>query len=453
MRAALLAPMLALALASSAPASEPPNIVVILADDQGFGGLSATGATQIATPSIDRICAEGMQFTSFYVHNRCSPTRLAFMTGSDANRAGYDKVIYQWSLIGINDEEITTAELLQEAGYATGMVGKWHLGEWEQFNPVHHGFDSFFGFMKSEDQSEALFRDTQLVEKIKSKTDGIHSEKLLQAGLEFLESHQDQPFFLYYASPIPHVKWKPHPRFEGSSELGAYGDVMQELDWQVGALLDKLDELGLTENTLVIYTTDNGPQLGIGGEESSGIFRDGKWTNFEGGIRVPCFLRWPAKITAGTSNDEITAIYDLLPTFCELAGVELPADLVIDGKSLVPYLRGESPEEPIHDSFLVPGSTIRQGDWKLLTKSMTPGGQERYWGERIPAEAGSLFDLRSDPGETTDVSAQHSDIVTALTQRLEEETKNMLENAREIGKTPDYSEERVDEWKNRKKGK
>lgn len=237
-------------------------------------------------------------------------------------------------MIGINQNEITTPELLKRTDYATGIVGKWHLGEWEQFNPINHGFDSFFGFMRHEVRDDGLYRNKRLIEDVARKTDGAHSEKLLKAGTDFIKANQDRPFFLYYASPLPHVPWKPSERFKGSSEHGAYGDVMQELDWQVGALLDTLDELGLAENTLVIYASDNGPQLGIGGEEASGPFRDGKWTNFEGGIRVPCFMRWPGKIEAGSVNSEITGIIDLLPTFCDIAGVKLPQDRVLDGKSI-----------------------------------------------------------------------------------------------------------------------
>ncbi|MEM1295013.1 MAG: sulfatase-like hydrolase/transferase [Verrucomicrobiota bacterium] len=437
--------------AGSLLADDKPNIIFILADDHGFGALSATGAEGIKTPNVDRIAIEGMQFESFYVHNRCSPSRMAFMTGSMSNRVGYSNVIYRKSLVGINDEEITTPELLKQAGYATGIVGKWHLCEYEQFNPVNHGFDSFYGFMKYEGEKSGIYRDRTLVEQGLRITDGVHSEKLRDAGIEFIRANRDRPFFLYYASPLPHVKWMPSERFKGTSGRGDYGDVMQELDWQVGGLLDALDEMGLAENTLVIYTADNGPQLGIGGEESSsGIYRDGKWTNFEGGIRVPCFMRWPGKIAAGGSNDEITAIYDLLPTFCEIADITAPLDRVLDGESILPYLLGEERGLPIHEAFFVADSTYRYRDWKFLAKGGKPGGQERYWGPRSEAEAGSLFNLKTDPGESTDLSGKHPDVVKDLERRLEEAMKELNENSREIGRHPDYSSVNV---KGRKKAR
>jgi arylsulfatase A-like enzyme len=244
--------------ASPVPAGERPNIVFILTDDQGYGDLGCYGAREIATPNVDRLARQGMKFTSFYVHNRCSPTRMALMTGCHAQRVGAGKVIYRREKMGINRSEITVAELLKKAGYATGAVGKWHLGEWPQFNPVQHGFDSFYGFMEYDDKATALYRDLEVVEKIKSKTDGVHSPKLLAAGIEFIKAHKDRPFFLYYASPLPHTRWQPHERFKGSSKQGTYGDVIQEIDWQVGGLMDTLDELNLSNRTLVIYTSDNG---------------------------------------------------------------------------------------------------------------------------------------------------------------------------------------------------
>ena len=435
-----------------AASAQPPNIIFILADDHGFDALSATGATQIQTPHIDRLRDEGIEFTDFYVHNRCSPTRLAFMTGSQSHRAGWHAVIYRWSLVGINEDEITTPELLQQAGYTTGIVGKWHLGEYEPFNPVHHGFDSFYGFMKYEGENTAIYRNTERVEKVKKKTDGIHSEKLLAEGIEFIKTNKDRPFFLFYSSPLPHQPWIPSARFKGTSKQGNHGDVMQELDWQVGELMKTLDELGLAEDTLVIYTADNGPQLNFGGEEKSGIFRDGKWSNFEGGIRVPCFMRWPGKIAAGSRNDQITAIYDLLPTFSEMAGISPPDDRVIDGKSMLPYMQGKQLNNPIHDSFMVNDSTFRYRDWKLIYKKQNPGGTEQFRGDRVAANAGALFNLKEDPGETLDVSKQHPEVVSDLTRRMEAAMQELKQHSREIGKTPDYSPDKSKRLRKQKEG-
>ena len=220
------------------------------------------------------------------------------------------------------------------------------------------------------------------------------------------------------------------------SKQGTYGDVIQEIDWQVGGLMDTLEELGLTDNTLVIYSSDNGPQLNVEGHGSSGPLRDGKWTNFEGGIRVPTIARWPGVVPAGSGNDEITTIMDLLPTFCEIAGVDLPQDRVLDGRSILPYLKGEKPATPIHDTYIVPGATIRHGDWKLLTKDQKPGGSKADTvgkTDRVPAKAGSLFNLKEDVGETTDVSKEHPEKVASLTRMMGAFMKDLQANTRPIG--------------------
>lgn len=432
--------------------ADKPNIVFVLSDDQGYGDLSCYGSEVIATPNIDRLCKEGMKFESFYVHNRCSPTRAALMTGCHADRTGISNVVYRWEGNGLHQDEITVAELLKESGYVTGVVGKWHLGEWEPFHPVNHGFDSFYGFFYSDNDTKSLFRNLEPVEKIKGQTDGAHSPKLRQAGIDFIKAHRDEPFFLYYASPLPHTKWIPHPDFVGSSKQGTYGDVVRELDWQVGGLLDTLDELGLTGNTLVVFASDNGPQLNVEGHGSSGPLRDGKWTNFEGGIRVPCLMRWPGKISAGSTNNEITGIIDMLPTFCALSGAEVPTDRVIDGRNILPYMLGERVDSPIHDSFIAPGSSIRHGDWKLLVKSQKPGGNgTKGMQGRKPAKAGSLFSLKDDLGETTDVSAQHPEKVKQLQRLMSDFMKQFDAHKRPIGWMEGYSEERSLERKRAKR--
>ena len=265
-------------------AAEKPNIVFILTDDQGYGDLGCYGSTDISTPNIDRLRSQGMKFDSFYVHNRCSPTRAAFMTGSHAQRTGLDDVVYWWERNGIHADEVTVAEQLKKAGYTTGIVGKWHLGEWEQFNPVNHGFDHFYGFMHYDDKGLAIYRNKEMVEKVTGMTNGAYSPKLLAAGIEFVTANKDKPFFLYYASPLPHTKWNPNERFRGTSKQGTYGDVIQEIDWQAGALMDTLDELGLADDTLVVYASDNGPQLNVTGHGSAGA--RGRFTRVEE-------IRWP----------------------------------------------------------------------------------------------------------------------------------------------------------------
>ena len=351
----------------SANAADPkPNIVFILTDDQGYGDLGCYGSTNIATPSIDRLCAEGRKF------------------------------------------------------------------------------ESFFGFMEcDDDRTTAIYRNEEIVERIKRKTDGKHSPNLLAAAIEFIKANRDSPFFLYYASPLPHVRWIPMDRFRGSSKQGTYGDVVQEIDWQVGELMDALDELGLAQSTLVVFASDNGPQLNVEGHGSAGILRDGKWTNFEGGIRVPCIMRWPGTIPAGAVINDITGIIDMLPTFCAVAGVDVPSDRVIDGRNILPYMKGNDISPPIHETFIVPGATIRFRNWKLLIKGQKPGGGKSDQvgkTDRVPAEAGSLFDLKDDPGETTDVSAKHREKVQELTKMMNAFMAEFEANSRPIGKVPGTSQ-------------
>ena len=417
--------------AASLCAKERPNIIFILSDDQGYGDLGCYGSNVIQTPNIDSLAKQGMKFESFYVHNRCSPTRAAFMTGCYAQRVDMGKVIYHKDKSGLNSKEITVAELLKSAGYATGIIGKWHLGEWPQFNPVHHGFDYFCGRFADESGESSLFENLERIGDWGDKNDRYCTMTILPKALEFIRRHKEEPFFLYYASNIPHSKWIPHADFQGTSKQGAYGDCVQQLDWAVGELLKELDAQGLTEKTLIIYASDNGPQLNAPGYGSAGPLRDGKWTDFEGGIRVPCVMRWPGRIPPGTTNNEITGIIDMLPTFCEIVGVEIPQDRIIDGKSILPYMLGQRPKTPIHDTYVVPGAVIRHGDWKLLVKDQKPGGGgNRGNTRRIPASAGSLFNLREDIGETEDVSREHPEKADQLRKMMDAFMASFEENVR-----------------------
>lgn len=410
-----------------------PNILFILSDDQGYGDLSCFGSTVIKTPNIDSICRDGIKFESFYAHNRCSPTRAALMTGCYAQRVGIDNVIGYESRKGLNSDEITIPELLKTAGYATGLIGKWHIGEWPQFNPTLHGFDYFFGRIAEKD-GEKLYENREKVGEWEQKNDRYCSKKLLPKAIDFMRTHSKIPFFLYYASNISHTKWVPLPEFEGTSEQGALGDCAQQLDWEVGELLKELDALGIAKNTLVVYASDNGPQLNAKGYGSAGPLRDGKWTDFEGGIRVPCVMRWPGKIPPGTVNREIVGIIDMLPTFCAMTRVAVPTNRVIDGKNILPYMQGLPVKEPIHDTFIIPGSIIRHGDWKLLYREQKPGGGLKNGKEdRVPAKAGSLFNLCEDIGETKDVSDECPEKTAELKKIMESYMKKFKEEMRPAG--------------------
>lgn len=417
-------------------AETPPNIVFIFSDDQGYGDLGCYGSDSIKTPNIDSLARDGMKFESFYVCNRCSPSRAAFLTGSLPGRVGIDKVVYRRDRIGLNQDELTIAELLQRRNYATGLIGKWHLGDWPQFNPVHHGFDTFYGFLEHEERKFGIYENLELKETNVSKTSGVHSPRLLSKAIDFIRSNHQKPFFLYYASPLPHTKWDPLERFKGTSAQGTYGDVVQELDWQVGELLKELKRLELSESTLVVFASDNGPQLNIDGHGSAGVLRDGKWSNFEGGIRVPCLMRWPGKIAAGSVCQQMTAITDMLPTFCKLANAEVPTDRVIDGRSILPYMLGQEPDLPIHNTWIVPGNTIRQGDWKLFVRKGKAGGNNKHKGasKRQPVAAGTLFNLKDDLGETTNAAARHPAVVRQLSDAMSDFMKAYQANPRPSGK-------------------
>jgi arylsulfatase A-like enzyme len=434
-----------------------PNIVFILADDLGYGDLGCYGAKNIHTQNIDSLARDGMKFTSFYVHQRCSPSRLAFMTGSYAHRAGSTKVIYRRDRVGINPAETTTAELLKQAGYTCGLVGKWHLGEWEPFHPLNHGFDYFKGaWHVAADDDEAgeeggAFMENRTVLDPQYRKCGETEHEEVNGALSFIEANQARPFFLFYASRGTHSHWKPSAQFIGTSPRPKnYGDAVQELDFEVGRLLQKLDELGLTSHTLVIFGSDNGAPVTPG--PSNKPLREGKWTNFEGGIRTPWLMRWPGRIPSGAASDAIAGIWDLLPTFCAVADVAPPTDRTLDGVSLLPVLIGKTGLVSPHENVIMAGSTIRQGDWKLFLKAEKPGGKGNRGGK--PTTAGSLYNVATDAGETTDVAAEHPEEVQHLRVAAEAFEKELAAHSRPIGRLEgDDQEEATPEAKNKKNKK
>lgn len=417
-----------------------PNIIFILADDQGYGDLGSFGSDTIKTPNIDSLAKEGMTFTDFYVHNICTPSRMAFMTGAYANRIELSRVLYWGDRMGLHQDEITTAEILKEAGYATSIIGKWHLGAWDEFHPNQHGFDHFFGFWGYTRGKKGLVRNNEVLEDIAKVTHGDHSPKLVNEAIHFIEQNKNKPFFLFYSSPLPHFPFLPSDRFKGSSQQGAYGDQVQDLDWQVGEILKTLDKHQLTDNTLVIYTSDNGPQLTGKFHGSTAGLRDGKWSNFEGGIRVPMLARWPAKIAPATQNTEITSIIDMLPTFSSVAGGQIPTDRIIDGKNLMPYFEAQKLDSPLHETFIIPGKTIRYKNWKLAFTAIQPGGPKSALNGRNGVKKGTLFNLEEDVEETTDVSDKHPEIVKMLTQKMNVFMKELHENRKPIGKAASYTD-------------
>ena len=316
---------------------------------------------------------------------------------------------------------------------------------------MHYGFDYYFGkFYDPGGETQAFYENLERVAEL-DDTDKNGTKKMVPAALKFLQDNKDKPFFLYYASHIPHSKWIPHADFAGSSKQGAYGDCVQQLDWAVGKILNELETLGLKDNTLVIFTSDNGAQLNAPGYGSCAPLRDGKWTNFEGGIRVPCIMKWPGKIAAGSVNEEITAIFDMLPTFCAITGEEVPSDRVIDGKNILPYMLGQNVKTPIHDTFTT-GSTIRYKDWKLYLKKEMPGGNgTKGMQGRTPAEEGSLFNLKEDIGETSNVASQYPEKVKELRKLAEKYKAESSKGMRPPKYVEGFDEETVKRLQQEKK--
>jgi len=408
-----------------------PNVVFILADDLGYGDLGAYGATDLATPSIDRLAREGLRFTDHYAAgNTCSPSRAALLTGRYPPRTGIHAVLFHDAPGGLPASEITIPELLREAGYRTAMVGKWHLGTANEHLPLRHGFDEFFGVLLANDEKNFFVHDGD-----RRLAKPVDQSRLIRRytdrALDFLDraAREDAPFFLYLAHNAPHVPLHPGEGFAGRSRRGTYGDVVEELDASVGELMAKLAALGLDRETLVVFTSDNGPWLAMrDGGGSAGALRGGKTSTFEGGHRVPAIAHWPATIPPGRVARAPVDMMDWLPTFAELAGVPLPRDRPIDGRSLARVLEGsgeraEAPffyfRLPIWDPHARVGA-VRDGRWKLArARRGYPRLLEPLMRTELYGHGTLLFDLESDPGERHDVSGAHPEVVTRLEREIE----------------------------------
>ena len=360
-----------------------PNIIIILTDDQGYADLSCYGARGFKTPNIDRMASEGMRFTDFYVASSvCSPSRASLLTGCYAQRVGLPDVLAppgpEWTKgrtnIGLNKNETTIAQMLKPLGYSTACFGKWHLGHLPPFLPTRHGFDEYFGLPYSNDMIPDDYPPLPLMdgEKVfevnpdQSKLTTLYTEH----SLSFIERNKDNPFFLYVPHSMPHVPLAVSDKYKGKSEQGIYGDVIMEIDWSVGEILKKLKELKIDENTLVIFASDNGPWLEYGNHAGSAYpLREGKFTTFEGGQRVPCIMRWPNKIPVGSTCHELVSTIDFLPTIAAITGASLPS-LEIDGKNIQSLLEDFPDVKSPHDFFYFYSGNelqgIRSGKWKLF---------------------------------------------------------------------------------------
>jgi arylsulfatase A-like enzyme len=428
--------MLSLALAMivattdrAAPAPVP-NVVLLFADDLGYGDLGCYGGRN-PTPRLDRLAAEGLRFTDFYVAQAvCSASRAALLTGCYPNRIGIAGALGPGSRVGIAPGETTLSELLRSRGYATGIFGKWHLGHREASLPTNHGFDAYFGLPYSNDMwprhPTQRFPDLPLVEGtaiIARNPDqrGL-TEWSTREAVKFIDANRDRPFFLYVPYSMPHVPLHASAAFEGSTGLGLYADVIAELDDSVGRILDALDGHGLRERTLVIFTSDNGPWLSYGDHAgSTGGLREGKGTTFEGGVRVPCVVRWPGVVASGSVCREPAMTIDWLPTIARAAGAESPAG--IDGRDITPLLRGEpgaTRGAPLLFYWGDELQAVHSGRFKLhfphehvtLTGPAGTGGAPGAVGKGRIGKA--LFDLEADEAESRDVAGEHPGVVAEL---------------------------------------
>jgi arylsulfatase A-like enzyme len=434
-----------------------PNIIIFFTDDQGYSDVGVYGARGFQTPHLDRMASEGVRFTDFYVAQPvCSASRAALLTGCYPNRIGIAGALGPDAKHGIHDDEVTIAELCKSQGYATAIFGKWHLGHHPKFLPVRHGFDEFCGTPYSNDmwplhpdlvklpanseQRKRGYPNLPLIEGDQAIDDEITAEdqqqftaRFTQRAVKFIERNRDRPFFLYLPHPMPHVPLFCSESFRGRSEQGAYGDVISEIDWSVGQILKTLRQLQLDDHTLVIFTSDNGPWLSYGNHAGSARpLREGKGTTWEGGVRVPCIMRWPGQIPAGTVCREPAMTIDIFPTVARLIDGHLP-DRRIDGKDIWPLASGapgaRSPHEALyfyyHQNDL---EALRSGRWKLVFphkyRSLTgdPGRDGTPDGYSYPTCGLELYDLENDVGEQHNVIDQHPDVVARL-QALAEKAR------------------------------
>jgi arylsulfatase A-like enzyme len=440
--------------APASGAAPVPNFVVVFADDLGYADLGCYGARDIRTPNLDRMAAEGLRFTSFYAAQPvCSASRAALMTGCYPNRIGILSALGPKSKTGLNAKELTIAELLRSRGYATAIYGKWHLGDSPQFLPLRHGFDEYFGLPYSNDMWPRhptggqhypplpLIEGEKVVQEMPDQTQ--LTTWYTERAVAFIERNRGRPFFLYVPHNMPHVPLHVSRKFAGKSKQGLYGDVISEIDWSVGQILKALRNYRLEDRTLVVFTSDNGPWLLYGNHAGHARpLREGKATVFEGGVRVPCLLRWPGRIPKGRVCSEFATTMDLLPTLAALAGASLPADRIIDGKDVWPLMAGQTGAKSPHEAFYYYWDrhlqAVRSGQWKLhfphdYPRPEPPGADGRpgqYASRRIGQE---LFDLETDPSETADLAARYPAIVNRLRELAERAREDLGDSA--VGRT------------------
>ena len=430
-----------------------PNFIVIFADNLGYGDFGCYGSTQHRTPNVDRMCAEGLKFTSFYsTSGVCTPSRASMMTGCYPRRVNMhvdDKggaVLRPVAKKGLSPKEITSARLLKTEGYATACIGKWHLGDQIPFLPTSHGFDYFYGIPYSEDmipgEGEArklwpplpLLRNDEVIEAPVNRN--YLTKKYTEECIRFITENKDRPFYLYLPHAMPGSTARPFasPDFQGRSANGPYGDCVEEMDWSTGEIFAALKELGLDENTLVIWTSDNGAVRRNPPQGSNAPLKGYGYDTTEGSQRMPCIMRWPGKIAAGTVTDELTSTMDILPTLARLAGTHEPQDRVIDGNDISPIMFGEKGAVSHYDEtgffyyHIHQLQAVRSGPWKLYLPLQKRVRNLRGDGETCPAQ---LFDVRNDTRETQEISAHNMDVVEQLLTLAEKAREDLGDLDRE----------------------
>jgi arylsulfatase A-like enzyme len=439
-----------------------PNIVLIFMDDMGYGDLGCYGASQYTTPNIDHLAIQGMRYTHFYVPQAVSSaSRAGLLTGCYPNRVGITGALMPWSQIGINSEEVTLAEMLKTRGYYTGIIGKWHLGHQFEFLPLQNGFDEYCGLPYSNDMWPVdfdgipmsqkdpddrknsypilpLIEGNEKIREIRTLEDQCLLTTLYtERAVKFIKEHKSKPFFLYIAHSMVHVPLGVSEKFRSKSDEGMFGDVMMEVDWSVGEVMKALVINGLENNTLVIYTSDNGPWLNFGNHAgSTGGLREGKGTSWEGGQRVPCIMKWPGVIPAGQICNKIACTIDILPTLAAITGASLPANR-IDGVSILPLLKGYEqacPRRFLYYYYNVNSLEAVQKDyWKLVLPhkyrsyvGVMPGNDGwpgNYTTDSVKTY--ELYDLRRDPGERYDVYDLYPEIIKEMMPLVEDARRDL----------------------------
>jgi arylsulfatase len=427
-------------------APKPPNIVLLFTDDQGYRDVGVFGADDIATPNLDQMAKEGVKLTSYYSAQAvCSASRAGILTGCYPNRIGIHNAMMPDSQVGLHPSETTIAEMLKDNGYATAIYGKWHLGDHPDFLPTKNGFDEWFGIPYSNDMWPMhpqqgpvfdfgplpLYENETVIDTLTDQTQ--LTTQITERSVDFIQRNKDHPFFLYVPHPQPHVPLFVSDKFKGKSERGLYGDVIMEIDWSVGQILDALKKNGLEENTVVIFTSDNGPWLAYGNHAGSALpFREGKGTAWEGGQREPFIMRYSKKLEGGRVIDVPVMAIDILPTIAELTNSELPEN-TIDGKNVWKVLTGESKESPQEAYFFYYRVNelfgVRYGKWKLYfphtyrTMQGQEPGKDGLPGKYLMVELKEieLYNLETDKGETENVADEHPEVV----EKIKELADNM----------------------------